>query len=279
MCGQRGLLPNTDVQTFQVSFTRHLRTQYERIRDLSNRVRTVCWPWRSKTKINVFSVIYSVVFSLENWANAVKGFKLSQPVWAEHQRLQHHEPLSGIIHRSCKLRSVFWVVMCVIIGNCSCCFFFSPGLQRNGIYRQRQAAVWDPFRSGTWWKEHLLQWCWYNGLCMFIYSVYSHIILLCFLITDEDFSFKSVLFYGNEATLLIFDTLFFCVIDLGAQSFVLAAMLTYVEQTVSRHCVPHIWPLLCFYRHAVTPNSPFTDICNDPALFRKEEPCQQNTGG
>lgn len=38
MCGQRGLLPNTDVQTFQVSFTRHLRTQYERIRDLSTRV-------------------------------------------------------------------------------------------------------------------------------------------------------------------------------------------------------------------------------------------------
>lgn len=43
MCGQRGLLPNTEVQTFQVSFTRYLRTQYERIQDLSNRVCTVCW--------------------------------------------------------------------------------------------------------------------------------------------------------------------------------------------------------------------------------------------
>lgn len=42
MCGQRGLLPNTEVQTFQVSFTRYLRTQYERIQDLSNRVCTVC---------------------------------------------------------------------------------------------------------------------------------------------------------------------------------------------------------------------------------------------
>lgn len=42
MCGQRGLLPNTEVQTFQVSFTRYLRLQYERIRDLSNRVCTVC---------------------------------------------------------------------------------------------------------------------------------------------------------------------------------------------------------------------------------------------
>ncbi|CAF93906.1 unnamed protein product, partial [Tetraodon nigroviridis] len=48
---------------------------------------------------------------------------------------------------------------------------------------------------------------------------------------DEDFSFKDVVFYGNEATLLIFDTLFFCVVDLGAQSFVLAAVLTYIEQT------------------------------------------------
>lgn len=75
---------------------------------------------------------------------------------------------------------------------------------------------------------------------MFIYSLYSLCILLWFLITDEDFSFKNVLFYGNEATLLIFDTLFFCVVDLGAQSFVLAAVLTYIEQTVSRRCVPRI---------------------------------------
>lgn len=47
MCGQRGLLHNSDVQTFQVSFTRHLRTQYERIRDLRNRVWTVCLVRRS----------------------------------------------------------------------------------------------------------------------------------------------------------------------------------------------------------------------------------------
>lgn len=66
---------------------------------------------------------------------------------------------------------------------------------------------------------------------------------ICLPITDEDFSFEDVLFYGNEATLLIFDTLFFCVVDLGAQSFVLAAVLTYVEQTVSRG-VRHIWHLL-----------------------------------
>lgn len=82
----------------------------------------------------------------------------------------------------------------------------------------------------------------YNGnntiLCVCSFILYM-VCTFClgFLITDEDFSFKDVLFYGNEATLLIFDTLFFCVVDLGAQSFVLAAVLTYVEQTVSRHCV------------------------------------------
>lgn len=48
MCGQRGLLHTSDVQTFQVAFTRHLRTQYERIRDLRNRVWTVCFAWSSK---------------------------------------------------------------------------------------------------------------------------------------------------------------------------------------------------------------------------------------
>lgn len=131
MCGQRGLLPNTDVQTFLVSFTRHLRTQYERIRDLSTRV---CWLWRSKNTKRLCSVSFIQLFSLENWANALKGFKLSQPVWAEHQRLQHHEPLPGIIHRSCKLRSIVWLDMCMIICNYSCCFF-TAGLQRNGIYR------------------------------------------------------------------------------------------------------------------------------------------------
>lgn len=62
-----------------------------------------------------------------------------------------------------------------------------------------------------------------------------------FPLTDEDCSFKEVLFYGNEATLLSFDTLgFFCVVDLWAQSFMLAAVLTYVEQMVSKSYLHHI---------------------------------------
>ena len=50
---------------------------------------------------------------------------------------------------------------------------------------------------------------------------------------DESHSFSDVLFYGNEATLLIFDTLFFCVVDLASQNFILAAALTYLQQLVS----------------------------------------------
>lgn len=56
---------------------------------------------------------------------------------------------------------------------------------------------------------------------------------LCFFSPDDSHSFAEVLFYGNEATLLIFDTLFFCVVDLGSQNYILAAVLTYVQQMVS----------------------------------------------
>ncbi|KAH0517635.1 Meckelin [Microtus ochrogaster] len=49
---------------------------------------------------------------------------------------------------------------------------------------------------------------------------------------DEGHSFSSVLYYGNEATLLIFDLLFFCVVDLACQNFVLASFLTYLQQEI-----------------------------------------------
>ncbi|RXN30389.1 meckelin isoform X2 [Labeo rohita] len=51
---------------------------------------------------------------------------------------------------------------------------------------------------------------------------------------DDSHSFADVLFYGNEAVLLVFDTLFFCVVDLGSQNFILAAVLTYLQQLVFR---------------------------------------------
>uniref|UniRef100_F7GYD8 Transmembrane protein 67 n=1 Tax=Callithrix jacchus TaxID=9483 RepID=F7GYD8_CALJA len=52
---------------------------------------------------------------------------------------------------------------------------------------------------------------------------------------DESYSFSSVLYYGNEATLLIFDLLFFCVVDLACQNFILAAFLTYLQQEIFRY--------------------------------------------
>ncbi|KAG2465507.1 MKS3 protein, partial [Polypterus senegalus] len=47
---------------------------------------------------------------------------------------------------------------------------------------------------------------------------------------DDAYSFTDVLYYGNEASLLIFDTLFFCIVDIASESYVLAAVLTYFQQ-------------------------------------------------
>lgn len=45
---------------------------------------------------------------------------------------------------------------------------------------------------------------------------------------DNGHSFDQCLFYGNEITLLLFDTLLFCIVDLIAKNFVLAGIITYV---------------------------------------------------
>uniref|UniRef100_A0A8C7HSB2 Transmembrane protein 67 n=1 Tax=Oncorhynchus kisutch TaxID=8019 RepID=A0A8C7HSB2_ONCKI len=124
LCGQRGLLPNTDTQTFQISITSRLRLQYDRILEPLSRV-GLC--------VSVYHVRY--------------------------KHTTHHEVI-GMEFLEPMDKSIF-----------------------------------------------------YN---------------------DESHSFSDVLFYGNEATLLIFDTLFFCVVDLGAQSFILAGVLTYVQQMIFR---------------------------------------------
>ncbi|XP_034554565.1 meckelin [Notolabrus celidotus] len=166
LCGQRGLLPNTDTQTFQVSLTNRLRLQYDRIR----------------------------------------------------------EPIK---------RGLSF-----------------PGFQRNGPSRLMDASSANGFE---------VQARAYNTMNYFLGSVMEHahadmdfivkdklmferVIGMEFLepseksifYNDEAHSFSDVLYYGNEATLLIFDTLFFCVVDLGSQSFVLAAVLTYVQQMIFR---------------------------------------------
>ncbi|XP_069494812.1 meckelin-like isoform X2 [Ambystoma mexicanum] len=50
------------------------------------------------------------------------------------------------------------------------------------------------------------------------------------LYNDDRGLFSKVLFYGNELVLLLFDILLFSVVDLGAQNFVLAAIITYIVQ-------------------------------------------------
>ena len=54
------------------------------------------------------------------------------------------------------------------------------------------------------------------------------------LISDKgSFAFTSVIFYGNEWSLLLFDMLLFAIVDLIAQNYVLAAIITYIIGWVS----------------------------------------------
>ncbi|XP_048371113.1 meckelin-like isoform X3 [Sphaerodactylus townsendi] len=54
------------------------------------------------------------------------------------------------------------------------------------------------------------------------------------LYNDENALFGRVLFYNHELTLLIFETLVFCSVDLGAQDFVLGALVTLVVQKLAQ---------------------------------------------
>uniref|UniRef100_A0A674DXJ7 Transmembrane protein 67 n=1 Tax=Salmo trutta TaxID=8032 RepID=A0A674DXJ7_SALTR len=143
LCGQRGLLPNTDTQTFQISITSRLRLQYDRILEPLSRV----------------------------------GLYINIP------HTMNHFLGSVIDHAH---RDMEYVV-------------------RDKLFFERVI--------GMEFMEPMDKSIFYN---------------------DESHSFSDVLFYGNEATLLIFDTLFFCVVDLGAQSFILAGVLTYFQQMIFR---------------------------------------------
>ncbi|XP_044064572.1 meckelin isoform X4 [Siniperca chuatsi] len=143
LCGQRGLLPNTELQTFQVSITNRLRSQYDRIREPLSR-------FKQNTK--AYHTMNHFLGSIIDHA---------------------HPDMDYIVKDKLMFERVIGME------------FLEPS--EKSIF--------------------------YN---------------------DEAHSFSDMLFYGNEATLLIFDTLFFCVVDLGSQSFVLAAVLTYVQQMIFR---------------------------------------------
>jgi meckelin len=51
--------------------------------------------------------------------------------------------------------------------------------------------------------------------------------ILFFVISDSGHSFDAVLLYGHEFSLIIFDIMVFSFVDLFAQDFLLAAIVTY----------------------------------------------------
>ncbi|XP_010883024.1 meckelin isoform X2 [Esox lucius] len=158
LCGQRGLLPNTDTQTFQVSITSRLRQQYDRILEpLSRR--------NGPSRL----------------VDAASGHPFDQSTRAYNTMNRFLGSVIDHAHRDMEY------------------------IVRDKLFFERVI--------GMEFMEPMDKSIFYN---------------------DDSHSFSDILFYGNEATLLIFDTLFFCVVDLGAQSFVLAAILTYAQQLLFR---------------------------------------------
>ncbi|MBN3315291.1 MKS3 protein, partial [Atractosteus spatula] len=156
LCGQRGLLPNTDVQTFQIAITHKLRQQYDRIFE------------PLKRRNGPSRLLDASANPFEQCTKAYHTMNRFLASFIDHA----HREMDYIVKDKLLLERMIGME------------FVEPA-EKNIFYN------------------------------------------------DDAHSFSSVLYYGNEATLLIFDTLFFCVVDLGTQDFVLAAVLTYIQQLVS----------------------------------------------
>uniref|UniRef100_A0A3Q3W6K8 Uncharacterized protein n=1 Tax=Mola mola TaxID=94237 RepID=A0A3Q3W6K8_MOLML len=158
LCGQRGLLPNTDIQTFQVSLTNRLRSQYDRIRESISRQRGGPSRLMDTCSANQFEQNTRAYHTMNHFLGSVIDHAYPEMEYIVKDKLMF-ERVIGMEFLEPTDKSIFY---------------------------------------------------------------------------NEAHSFSDVLFYGNEATLLIFETLFFSVVDLGSQSFVLAAVLTYVQQMIFR---------------------------------------------
>ncbi|NXL56718.1 MKS3 protein, partial [Chordeiles acutipennis] len=157
LCSQRGLLPNTDGQTFQISISRKMRLHYDRIHEALTRKRG---PARLlDSSANIF----------EQSTRAYNTMNKFLSSFIDHV----HKEMDYIVKDKLLLERIL----------------------------------------GMEFMEPIEKSIFYN---------------------DEGHSFSDVLYYGNEAMLLIFDILFFSVVDLGSQSFVLAAILTYLQQEIFR---------------------------------------------
>uniref|UniRef100_A0A8B9MMK9 Transmembrane protein 67 n=1 Tax=Accipiter nisus TaxID=211598 RepID=A0A8B9MMK9_9AVES len=156
LCSQRGLLPNTDGQTFQISISRKMRLHYDRIHETLTRKRG---PAR---------LLDSSANTFEQSTRAYNTMNKFLGSFIDHV----HKEMDYIVKDKLLLERIL----------------------------------------GMEFMEPLEKSIFYN---------------------DEGHSFSDVLYYGNETTLLIFDILFFSIVDLASQSFVLAAILTYLQQEVN----------------------------------------------
>ena len=76
--------------------------------------------------------------------------------------------------------------------------------------------------------------------CIILFMQWKFITI--FLYTDKgSFSFTSIIFYGNEWSLFLFDVLLFAIVDLVGQNYVLAAIVTYIIGWVSMQCYIIYW--------------------------------------
>ncbi|KAF4798028.1 hypothetical protein TURU_066463 [Turdus rufiventris] len=153
LCSQRGLLPNTDCQTFQISISRKMRLHYDWIHETLTRK-------RGPTRL-----LDSSANTFEQSTRAYNAMNKFLSSFIDHV----HKEMDYIVKDKLLLERLL----------------------------------------GMEFMEPIEKSIFYN---------------------DEGQSFSDVLYYGNETTLLIFDILFFSVVDLASQSFVLAAILTYLQQ-------------------------------------------------
>ncbi|XP_077023319.1 meckelin isoform X2 [Tamandua tetradactyla] len=157
LCSQRGLVPNTDGQTFQIAISSQMRQHYDRIHETLTR------------KNGPARLLSSSASTFE------------QSIKAYHTMNKFLGSFIDHVHKEMD-------------------YFIKDKLLLERIL-------------GMEFMEPMEKSIFYN---------------------DEAYSFSSVLYYGNEATLLIFDLLFFCVVDLACQNFILSAFLTYLQQEIFR---------------------------------------------
>ena len=74
-----------------------------------------------------------------------------------------------------------------------------------------------------------------HGVCLHSsWPTMKYIPCIFFLAADQGFDFDSLLFYGSGWALFLFDLLIFAVVDLLAESYVLAAVVTLVVSWLVR---------------------------------------------